>query len=221
MANTDFPKAFKLAKAGDSANVRFLHSSKDTIEVVKTHWVQKGDTWKHFKCLGENCPACEYGNAARERAYIRLFNYDTNEVEVWDRTNNKKFMDSLAQISDDWGGLNATAMKIFRESDEFPTYTVTSLPPNKYPPTSVAIDEKIAYRMVGSRSAEDIKEFLATGVMPQKKQRTETNQADTKPKDNTSGLKQSGDTITVNNKPSFGAPIEPSFADIDDEDLPF
>ena len=57
--------------------------------------------------------------------------------------------------------------------------------------------------------------------MPQKKQRTETNQSDTKPKDNTSGLKRSGDTITVNNKPNFGTPIEPSFTDIDDEDLPF
>ena len=168
--NKEFPKAFKLNKAGDFAIVRILHSGVDTIETLKTHWLQKGDTWKHFKCLGENCPACAADNQARERAYIRLYNYGTGEIEVWDRTTNQKFFDSLKALESDWGVLDDIVVKITRDSDEFPTYSVVLQPSKNYPkPEGVAINEKIAYRMVASRSAEDIQTFINTGNMPPKK----------------------------------------------------
>ena len=167
--NKEFPKGFKLSKSGDSAIVRILHSSVNTIETLKTHWLQKGDTWKHFRCLGDGCPACEIGNQSKERAYIRLFNYNTNQVEVWDRTTNKKFFDTLAELEKDWGVLDDIVVKITRESDEFPTYSVVLQPSKNYvKPENIAIDEKIAYRMASNRSAEDIKTFINTGSMPPK-----------------------------------------------------
>ena len=216
--NNDFPKAFKLAKAGDSAAVRFLHTSTKTIETALTHWVQKGDTWKHFRCVGENCPACKAGNQVRDRMYIRVFNYSTNEVEVWDRTNNIKFFDMLSDVEKEWGGLNATAIKVTRDSDEFPTYSLSPLPPNKYPQADATVDEKIAYRMASRRSAEDIQTFLDTGVMPPKQPRTETNAKSTAEKkfnENIVSFDKSGNQTT---KPT--APTSVS-NDIDDEDLPF
>ena len=168
--NKDFPKMFKLSKAGDFAIVRILHSGINTIETLKTHWVQKGDTWKHFKCLGENCPACAADNQIKERAYIRLYNYGSGEVEIWDRTNNQKFFESLKDLENDWGALDDIVVKITKDSDEFPTYSVILQPSKNYPkPENITINEKIAYRMVASRSAEDIKTFMDTGNMPPKK----------------------------------------------------
>ena len=222
--NNDFPKTFKLAKSGDSATVRFLHTSVSTIETVFTHWVQKGETWKHFRCLGENCPACLAGNQAKERAYIRLFNYDTNEVEIWDRTANNKFLNSLVDVEKEWGGLNATAIKVTRESDDFPTYALSPCPPNKYTIPNVEVDEKIAYRMVGNRSAEDITTFLTTGVMPPKPQKNE--QSHNAP---TAKTTATAEVIKGGIQPNTFNPLNTSSMQytpvagntIDDEDLPF
>lgn len=221
--NNDFPKTFKLAKAGDTATVRFLHTSVNTIEKVFTHWVQKGETWKHFKCIGENCPACLSGNQAKERAYIRLFNYDTNEIEVWDRTANNKFLNSLLDVEQEWGALNATAIKITRDSDDFPTYTLSPCPPNKYTIPNAEVDEKIAYRMVGSRSAEDIKTFLTTGIMPPKPQKTDNSQsAVAKPASTTNTVKEGIQPNTFNPlSPSEVKYTPPAANNTDDEDLPF
>ena len=221
--NNDFPKTFKLTKAGDSATVRFLHTSVNTIEKVFTHWVQKGDTWKHFKCVGENCPACLSGNQAKERAYIRLFNYDTNEIEIWDRTANNKFLNSLVDVEKEWGGLNATAIKVTRESDDFPTYALSPCPPNKYTIPNVEVDEKIAYRMVGNRSAEDIKTFLTTGIMPPKPQKSDGGQSTTVKSTATAEVIKGGI------QPNTFNPLNPSSMQYtptegnttNDEDLPF
>lgn len=207
--NKDFPKTFKLNKAGQFAIVRLLHSSVDTIETVKTHWVQMGDTWKHFKCVGNGCPACAAGYKVGERAYIRLYNYGTGEVEIWDRTTNQKFFDSLKALESDWGVLDEIVVKITRDSDEFPTYSVILQPSKNYPkPEGVSVDEKIAYRMVASRSAEDIKTFMDTGNMPPKKPyQPQTNNQPQKPVETSKPAPQSS---------SFELAV-----DEDDGDLPF
>jgi len=210
--NNEYPKSFKLSKAGDFAIVRLLHSSVSTIEIIKTHWLQKGDTWKHFKCVGDNCPACAIGNSARERAYIRLFDYGSGEVEVWDRTNNKKFFDSLSELEKDWGKLDDIVVKITRESDEFPTYAVVLQPSKNYAkPDNVAIDEKIAYRMAASRSAEDIQTFINTGIMPPKK--SQSNNSNTYTSNNNNNKVEP--IIKTESKP-FEIVV-----DEDDGDLPF
>ena len=229
MANTnnnDFPASFKLKKAGDSAVVRLCYSSVEKFETMATHWLQYGDTWKHVKCLGDNqaCNACKAGVRRDENLYLYLYDYTDNTYKVWQRTPNRKFIDSIHEIEKTWGNLNTLAIKITRDSDEFPTYTVAVQPPQNYPiPKDFPIDKNIAYRFASNRSSDDIQAFLTTGVMPPK------------PPKNDSGTTSS--QTTTNATPATNAPTAQNNAVVsdskpndekknawylsDDEELPF
>jgi len=216
MANTDFPVAFKLKSEGSTAVVRFCHSSKDTIEKLDCHWIQKGETWRHVKCLGENCPACANGFKKDSRAYIRLYDYTDNTYKVWDRTCNSKFFDAITDIEGDWGPLNTLVLKITRDSNDFPTYSVNVVPSKNYPaPANFdnEVDQKIAYRMVSSRSAEDVLTFINTGTMPPKQQRTNANESNKNTNTNT----QNNNSVAKAQSTSSTAVAD----DYDDDDLPF
>lgn len=216
--NNNYPQTFKLSKAGDSAIVRFCHSTPETIEKQTCHWLQKGETLKHVKCLGENCPACAAKIKRDERAYIRLYDYSDNTYKVWDRTNNKKFFDSVKELFNTWETLCDIVVKITRDSDEFPTYTLMPIPSKNYPTPAdfdKEKDQKIAYRLVANRSAEDVQKFLDTGVMPPKPQKSQENN------EKSQGSNYTADTANVQHAQNTAVVGDIPTISIEDEDLPF
>lgn len=157
---------FKLGRKGDSAKVRLLHSSVETIESGAIHWVEQRDGKKKcVKCLDTNCPLCEAGNQRTPRVYIHLFDYTDNTEKVWSRTD--KILKNFEDIYNNWGNLSQCVLQITRDSDDFPTYSVIPVNAAMYAPVNTElVDIKVAYRRYMTRSADELKQFLAEGIMP-------------------------------------------------------
>lgn len=170
---------FNLNHDGDSAIVRILNTTVDEIEVKGVHFIDLQGKKKAVACLGEgNCPLCDV-NQPVSRLCVHLWDYTDNKEKIWNRTPNQNFLNSLNEVVDSWGDLCDSVLKITREGDNFPKYSITVLNPNKYPfpedaITKDNINEKVSYRLATYRSAEELEEYVRTGFLPDhvKKQST-------------------------------------------------
>lgn len=155
---------FNLREAGDTAIVRILHSGVHTIEIKNVHTIMEGAKRRIVNCVGQGCPICASNNAPYERAYIHLWDYTDNKEKIWSRTT--KILEQFDQIAKSWGNLSNCVLQITRKTKDFPTYDVIPVNPQAYPVPNVTVDEKVAYRCYNTRSAEELAEFIRTGVLP-------------------------------------------------------
>ena len=154
---------FNLQNDGDSAVVRLLHSSPDTIEKAMVHNIVIDGKRRSIKCCGENCPLCR--EKPTERIYIHLIDFTDQQEKVWNRT--PTIIKQLVELYQSWGNLSNLVLKITRRGKDFPKYDVMVLPSQGLPPLpSELLDAKIAYRCYLYRSIDEIRQFLQTGVMP-------------------------------------------------------
>lgn len=160
---------FNLAEEGNSAIVRVLHSTVDTIEAGDTHWVETAEGKKKcVKCTGAGCPICASGSPITSRVYIHLYDYTDNTEKVWNRTD--KIIPQLKEIQDAWGNLSECVIKITRLTKDFPKYSITVQNAKMFEAVDTElVDQKVAYRFYSTRSNEELSEFLKTGVMPEHK----------------------------------------------------
>lgn len=158
---------FDLATAGQSANVRLLYTTTQSLTSVITHRINNAGKTKRVKCLGENCPCCKAGIPQETRLVLHLYDYTDGKEKIWNRTNNQKFVQAIADIEQSWGNLCDIPLRITRESQEFPTYAVTPLPPQQFPKIEgLEINKDCSFRMGLYRSASELEEALRTGVVP-------------------------------------------------------
>lgn len=168
---------FNLFADGNTATVRLLHKSVSSVEHAMVHNVLVNGKKNVIKCLGDNCPIC-VNNQPFERVYIKLFDYADNKVKVWVRTD--RILSKFQEIENNWGDLSQQVLKITRIGNDFPKYDVQMLNPANFVNPNIEVDKAIAYRFYKTRSAEELNEFLRTGVMPaHKKQETPSTQAPT------------------------------------------
>lgn len=157
---------FNLSTDGASAVVRILHTGVDTIESVDTHWIESAEgNKKCVKCLGAGCPVCATAAMTTNRIYIHLYDYTDGTDKVWARTD--KILSQLKEVQDAWGKLCDCVVKITRVGTNFPKYTMTVQNSKMFVDVNPElINKNIAYRFYMTRSADELKEFLTTGVMP-------------------------------------------------------
>lgn len=160
-------ETFNLRNDGDVAIVRMLHKTTNTIEEAMTHWVDVQGKMRMIRCCGENCPICSSGNKPTKRIFIHLLEYsDGGREKVWSRTD--KILPQLTDISNNWGGLHNCVLQIKRVGDSFPKYEINVVNPMQYPPIPniEMLDKKIGYMFYMTRSADEMTQFYATGVLP-------------------------------------------------------
>ena len=168
--NLDF---FNLARDGDTAIVRLMHSSVDTIERKPIHFVKLGGKTRVIKCLNNSeCLCCLKStgplDAAADRIFIHLFDYADNKEKVWNRT--PTILGQLTEIQNAWGKLSDCVLKITRVGNEYPKYNIVPLNPTNYAPVDQSrVDTNVAYRCFMTRSKEELEQFYATGIMPEHK----------------------------------------------------
>lgn len=169
MENTNLqrPWYFNLNADGDSAVVRILHSSTNTIESLPTHRVEVDGKKKRVKCLKDNCPLCTVGEPD-SRIYIHLYDYAQNKDVVWERTD--KIMNQLMELEASWSPLDSAVIRITRKGNEFPKYTIDVLNPMQYQPVDKSlIDMQLAKYYSMGRSAEEMQTYINTGAFPERK----------------------------------------------------
>ena len=165
MKNIEF---FNLADQ-QSAVIRILSTTVDKIERIGIHTIETNGVKKKVRCLESNCPLCdEY--PVSERLAVHLWDYTDNTEKVWNRTTNEKFVKLLKDVEENWGNLSDCVIKITRDGEQFPQYSVTVQNPNKYPfPEEISkedIDKNVGYRCCTYRSADELAEYMKTGILP-------------------------------------------------------
>lgn len=162
------PWFFNLRADGDTAIVRLLHSTTDTIEKVKSHKVEIDEKKKRVRCLETGCPLCNNGNNSEERIYIHLYDYTDNMEKVWERTD--KIIPQLVSLQTSWSPLSSAVIRITRKGNEFPRYEIEVQNPNNFQQVANDLVDKPVARMFSmKRTAEEITEFLNTGKFPERK----------------------------------------------------
>lgn len=158
---------FNLNNDGDTAVVRLLHTTTQTIESSGVHWIEEGGKKHQVKCLDTDCPLCKAGNSKTDRIFIHLFDYTDNKEKVWSRTD--RIISQLQSIVTDWGDLSSCVLRLTRKGKEFPRYEISVLNANQYAPVDKSmIDQKVSYRFYKTRDAKALEQYLATGVLPQR-----------------------------------------------------
>lgn len=151
----------------ESAVIRILSSSVDKIERGSIHTIQVNGKNKKVRCLEDNCPLCAANNAKSDRLFVHLWDYTDNSEKVWNRTPNYKFIQSLIDIEADWGPINESVIRISRDGVDFPKYNVTPIRASNYHDVdSKYIDVNYGWMCSTYRSADELKEYLKTGVLP-------------------------------------------------------
>ena len=165
MPNDNQISYFNLNGDGASSVVRLLHTSTKTIETAKVHNIMVNQKRKTVKCCGEGCPLCASKLPSYDRIFIHLIDYADGKEKVWSRT--PTILKQLEELETSWGDLSALVLKITRVGNEFPKYNIMMMPPQTFPPINrELVDVKISYRFYMHRSAEELSQFLTTGVMP-------------------------------------------------------
>lgn len=189
---TEYKVGFlSLKNDGDEAIVRIMHDSVESFDLVTAHDVeittQNGTKFnRKVNCIREPrdpmsvCPLCEANVPVRSYMFIHLIQYTTDEngrivasPVIWQRPG--YYAKDIANLITEWGNISNYIFKIKRNGaagNKKTTYTMQMANPNVYPSESYPVDAAAfdGYSAVGSivldKTADDIREYLATGSFP-------------------------------------------------------
>ena len=94
---------FQLKNDKDTARVRFLYNSVEDVDGYSVHTVHIGDRDRYVNCLREynesvnKCPLCGAGNKIKPRLFVKMYNEDAGECQLWER--GKNFYSVLSGLS--------------------------------------------------------------------------------------------------------------------------
>jgi hypothetical protein len=179
---------FKIPKGG-SAIVRFLHTSVNTMPIVKVHTVTNktanGNMSIVVKCNdkdGHTCPLCEKYPKQEYQRVIALYDYTDGQVKCF-KTASRTLIGNVEDTCADWGKKPVEMVfKLGREDNEFGSYYVSVMPEKNYPMPEnleIGLDEDVTYRFGLYRSDSEMEEYLKTGTMPKHQKSDGGNREDT------------------------------------------
>lgn len=163
---------FSLKDDKDTAKVRFLYSTIDDVRGYAVHRVQVGDKERYVNCLRayneplDKCPFCAAQIKVQPRMFIKLYNEDSGECQIWDRS--KSYFQKLASLANHYNPLCDEIVEIERngkKGDQKTEYMFYPLSNSKVNIEDYDVVEPLG-TIILDKSAEDMDTYLATGSFP-------------------------------------------------------
>lgn len=164
---------FTLKDDKDTAKVRFLYRTIDDVQGYAVHKVAVGDKDRYVNCLREynepldKCPFCEAQLKVVPRLFIKLFNEDANEVQIWERS--KSYFQRLNSLASRYNPLCNEIVEIERSGKKGDMQTTYEFYPIEN--SEVNLDDYEVPDPLGTiildKTAEEMYEYLDTGSFPQ------------------------------------------------------
>ena len=173
---------FKLENNLDTCRIRFMYGPGESFEALSVHEIYTGEFQKKKKyvsCLREPgqpasvCPLCLKGYKQHIKFYIPCYDVDNNKVLLWERgkmyepflkgiiaqRQGRPLVSAIFQIKriGEPGSKNTNYLPEFISEDDT---TLEMLPPR---PNADGI-------LVLNRTADEMQQFINTGVLPTKQQ---------------------------------------------------
>lgn len=109
---------FTLKDDGDKARVRFLYNTMDDVVGYAVHKVQVGDKERYVNCLRayneplEKCPFCAAQMKITPRLFLKVYNEDSGECQIWERS--KSYFQKLSGYANRYKPLYNEVIEIER-----------------------------------------------------------------------------------------------------------
>ena len=164
---------FTLKNDKDSARVRFLYKDMNDVEGLSVHRVAVGDKERYVNCLRtyndpiDKCPFCKAGLKVTPKLFVKLYNEDAKECQLWER--GKTFFDKLSGIAMRYNPMHDTIFEIVRNGkpkDMQTTYDIWPTPnTSDFNIDEVTIDEPLG-SIVLDKSFDEMEAYLEQGSFP-------------------------------------------------------
>jgi hypothetical protein len=166
---------FVLKDDGDKAQVRFLYNGMSDIEGYAVHRVALGDTERYVNCLREynepleKCPFCAAQMPITARLFLKLYNEDAKECQIWERS--KSYYSTLSGYATRYKPLCNEVIEIERHGKKGDKQTTYQFFPIEN--SEIDLDDK-KYEcseplgtIILDKTADEMNAYLDTGDFPQ------------------------------------------------------
>ena len=167
---------FQLKDDGDRANVRFLYEGPETIQPYVVHEVETGEydekgkpKTRYVNCLRnyndpiDVCPLCAKGYKQVPKLFLKLYNEDVNECQIWER--GKTFASRMSNLAAHFNPLVNEIVEISRLGKKGDTQTRYEFLPIENSPVNIE-DYECAEPLgtiILDKTAEELEEYLNVG----------------------------------------------------------
>ena len=164
---------FSLKDDKDTAKVRFLYRTIDDVSGYAVHRVQVGDKERYVNCLREYnqpldmCPFCAAQMEVQARMFIKLYNEDAGECQIWDRS--KAYFQKLASLANHYNPLCNELVEIERNGKKGDQKTEYMFYPIEN--SEVNLEDYDVVDPIGTiildKTADEMNVYLDTGAFPE------------------------------------------------------
>lgn len=164
---------FSLKDDKDTARVRFLYNTIDDVDGYAVHQVKIGDKDRYVNCLRdyrdpiEKCPFCAAQLPVKPKLFIKLYNEDAGECQIWER--GKTYFQRLASLASRYNPLVNEVVEIERSGKKGDKQTSYEFYPIEN--SEVNLDDYECSEPLGTiildKTADEMNEFLDTGSFPE------------------------------------------------------
>lgn len=169
---------FTLKDDGDTARVRFLYRTIDDLEGYVVHEIKIGDKRRYVSCLRsyndpvDNCPLCAKGYKQIPKLFLKVYNTDANEPQIWER--GKTYFQRMAGLASHFNPLCNEVIEVVRHGKKgdmqttyefYPTGTSMDAEQPDFDLDSIECSEPLG-TIILDKTADEMEHFLQFGDFP-------------------------------------------------------
>lgn len=160
---------FTLKDDKDTARVRFLYDTIDDVEGYVVHEVEVNGKRRYVGCIRsydepvDNCPLCAAGYKQIPKLFLKLYNEDTNEVQIWER--GKTFFQRISSLAARYNPLCNEIVEIERNGKKGDMQTKYEFYPtdnSEFDMSELEVTEPLG-TIILDKTADEMSEFVKTG----------------------------------------------------------
>lgn len=169
---------FQLKDDGDNAKVRFLYSTIEDLTPYVVHQVPAGTydngnpKMRYVNCLRDynepldKCPFCAANLAVTPKLFLKLYNIDTKECQIWER--GKTYASRMANLAAHFSPLVDEVIEITRCGVKGDQQTRYEFLPLENSPVNIEDFEcaEPLGTIILDKTAQDMEAYLNLGAFP-------------------------------------------------------
>lgn len=165
---------FTLKDDGDKAKVRFLYGTMDDVMGYAVHKVQVGEKERYVNCLRDynepldKCPFCAAQMKIVPRLFLKLYNEDAGECQIWERS--KSYFQTISGYANRYKPLYNEVIEIERHGKKGDKQTSYQFFPLENSPIDVEDEKYECSEPLGTiildKTAEEMVAYIQNGDFP-------------------------------------------------------
>lgn len=170
--NNNSGSFFTLKDDKDTAKVRFLYNTIDDVEGYVVHEIEVDGKKRYVNCLRnyndpiDKCPFCAAQMKVKPKLFIKLYNEDAKECQIWER--GKNYFQRIASLAAHYNPLVNQIVEVERSGKKGDMQTTYEFYPTENKP--VNLDDYECAEPLGTiildKTEEEMNEFINTGSFP-------------------------------------------------------